>query len=225
MKTDAILLKNIKVVGFDFDDTLVDEQYSIKKRWQKVLGEFPHLSSRLGKVFFKIYKKRGPLYKFHVNDTLRELGIGQNITEEIMEKFLSSTGDELLMKGASELLKFLKEKRVIIGIITDGKQSYQEGRLKRAGIYDCMDFIYYGLGKREQKPAKGVLEDIISRFSIKSLDEFLFVGNDYINDVEGMLSSGAKTCLVPRDKWVSRKVGLLVVENLKELLNIFKKYE
>jgi putative hydrolase of the HAD superfamily len=217
--------QDIKIIGFDFDNTLVDEKYSEKKRWQETLKRYSFISPQLDKTFFRIYKQRGSSYKFNVNDTLRELGIDEGITKEIVEKFLSTTSDELLLKGALELIKFLKTKKVIVGIITDGKQSYQEGRIKRAGIYGFMDFIYYGLGKKEQKPGKGLLEDCINRFFLKSPGEFFYVGNDYVNDIVGMSRAGVKTCLITKNKCIPETPNLIIVKNLKELLSIFKKYE
>ncbi len=221
MKSSVSILKDIRVVGLDFDDTLVDEQYSVRKRWQEVLTEYSYLSDHLAETFFVIYEKRGSAYKFHVNDTLRELGINEEITKGIVEKFLLTNCDELLLPGAIELVKLLKKKNIIVGIITDGKQSYQEGRIKRAGIYNYMDFIYYGSGRKDQKPAVGVLDDCISRFSLKSPGEILYIGNDYVNDIIGMSRAGLKTCLVGDSKSIPETPDLIKVKNLRELLNIF----
>lgn len=157
--------KDIKIVGFDFDDTLVDEKYY-------------HASMR--------------------------------------EK-------ELLLPGVLELLNLLREKKIIVGIITDGDQSYQEDRIKRAGIYDFLNFVYYGHGKKEEKPAKGILEDCFLRFDAKSPDEFLYVGDSYESDVSGMLFFGVKVCWITKEKGMPKEKNLIKVKNLGELLTEFKK--
>lgn len=217
--------KNIKVVGFDFDDTLVDEQYSIKKRWQRVLKSYSFLSPNLEKMFFKIYKKKRPLYKFHIDDTLHKLKIDRKITKEIVSKFLETRDDELLFEGSLNILKLLKSKDIISGIITDGKKLYQKERIKKAGIYQFMNFIYYGDGNKEKKPNKEVLKMLkkyFKSFAIKFPEQFLYIGNDFINDIKSMSSIGVKTCWVTKEKLVSQIPKSIKVKNLKELLKYFK---
>ncbi len=220
MKPD--FFKNIKVVGFDFDDTLVDEQYSIKNRWKKTLKEYYFLSSKIEETFFKIYKQKGPLYRFHLNDTLRKLKIDSKNVKKILSKFLTTRDKELLQDGSFELLDLLKSKNIAVGIITDGKQSYQKERIKKAGIYKFMDFIYYGNGKKEKKPNKKVLKELFKSLKIRSPERFLYIGNDFINDIQGMSSVGVRVCWVTKEKFMPKIHRAIKAKNLKELLKYFK---
>lgn len=216
-------LKGIKVAGFDFDGLLVDEEYSIKKRWQKVLNKYSYLSPDIGKTFFRIYENKGPSYKFHLNDALAELKIDRGIAKEIISNFLSARSDELLFEHSLEILRLLKKNKIIIGIITDGRKSYQEERIKNAGVYNFMDFIYYGNGNKEIKPTAEMLDSLyklFDRFSIKSFNQFLYVGHDFESDVSGMLLAGAKVCWITEEKNMPESNKIIKIKDLKELLNM-----
>lgn len=211
--------KNIKVFGFDFDNTIVDEKYSIRKQWQNVLREYSFLSPFLEQTFFRVYKEQGPEYKFHINDTLAELKIDKKNVKEIMSKFLAERSDEKLLEGSLEFIKLLKRKNMAVGIITDGKKSYQEARIKRAGIYGFMDFIYYG--DKQKKPNKEAIEECFRMFSLKSPEQFVYMGDDFISDVQGMSSTGVKVCWVTKENFMPKISKVIKVKSLKDLLKYF----
>lgn len=209
--------KEIKVVVFDFDDTLVDEQYFIKTRWEKVLGNYAFLSKKLKETFFDIYRQKGPQYPFHLDDALEKLHIDSKYKREILASLKKETGDELLLGGAMEIITALKEKGLSVGIITDGQRARQEKRIKKAGIYDQMDFIYYGVGAKEKKPDKKVMKEIFEKYHITSPREFLYIGNDFLLDIEGFLAIGAKGCLVGKEEDPPAHPNLIIVKSVKEL--------
>lgn len=213
--------KDIRIIGFDFDNTLVDEQYFIKTRWEKVLKKYSRILPGLKKTFFKIYSQKGTSYKFHLDDAFEELNGDAKVKQRILSELRKTSGDELLLKGAIELIGIIKEKGLKIGIITDGARQRQKKRIKNTGLYKFMDFIYYGSGMKEKKPNKKVIEEIFKRFKINFPRQFLYIGNDFITDIEGMLSIGAKACWVTRGKSNPGFKGLIKVKNLKELSDKF----
>jgi len=213
------VLKDIKAVSFDFDDTLVNEKFWIKSKWEKTFDEYAFLSPDIKNTFFKIYQQRGPLYKFHVNDTLEALKIDKKFVKKIVSRFISIKEGEMLMEGAKDVLKILKSRGIKVGIITDGKKSRQEPRIKNAGIYDLVECIFYGNGKNEKKPAKGFDEKILKKFKIQSKEQFLYVGNDFLNDIEGMAEQGFRACWVTEEKMGKAGKKIIKIKNLKELLN------
>lgn len=220
---DTDFFHNIKMAGFDFDDTLVDEQYAIKRRWQKVLEEYA--MPELKQEFFKVYEKRGPVYRFHLDETLHNLHKGR-LKNEILLKLRQTWDDELLCDGALELIAMLKQKGIAVGIITNGRQDYQEGRIKKAGIFHLMDFIFYGRGIKEQKPDEATLKRLETLFSASSLTgrgEFCFIGNDFQYDIEGMLGWGAKACWITKESVMPGIKGLMKAENINTLLAQWKK--
>src|SRR3989338_740906 len=214
--------KNIKVIGFDFDDTLVNEQYYITTKWKAVLKRYSSLSLDLEKTFFKIYQEKGSSYKFHLDDTLHTLRIDIKYRDRILSEFKENKGEERLLAGVIEFLKMVKYNGLRVGIITDGKKSRQKERIKKARIYEIMDFIYYGNGKKEKKPNKKAMNKIFSSFKIKP-EQFLYIGNDFEIDIKGMLEIGAKACWVTSEKYPLEAKNFIKVKKLKEAQNIWKK--
>lgn len=221
MSVKEKFFKDIKIVGFDFDDTLVNEQYFIKTRWEKVLKKYSFIAPRLEKIFFKIYSRKGPSYKFHLDDALKELNTELKIKERILSELRKANGDEMLLKGATYIVKTLKNRGFKVGIITDGTSLRQEKRIKKTGLYKFMDFIFYGNSNEEKKPNKKVIKEIFGKFKIKSPEQFLYVGNDFFADIKGMLSIGTKACWVTNKRSVSNNPNLIKVKDLNELLNKF----
>src|SRR3989344_205482 len=188
------LLKKIKVVGFDFDDTLVDEQYSIQGRWKKVLKKYSYLSPILLKTFFEVYKIKGFKYKRHINLTLEKLGVDNKLVKPIVDDFLSFHYEEKLNPGAEELLKLLNHKGMKVGIITNGNQEYQERRITRAGLTKFLDFVFYA--DKFKKPNPVFLKSCLRKLGIKNKSEFLYIGNDYLEDIKCTQELGIKSFLI-----------------------------
>lgn len=188
------MIQNIKVVAFDFDGTLVDESFSLRRRWQETLKKFSHLSDKLAETFFSLFEKRGYTYKRHLNDTLEELNLPDTELQTIIDAFKSTKSKkEKLYDGVKETLLFLKKRGLRVGIITDGVKEYQENRLKVAGIYNVFDFFYYG--DIHQKPDPSFFRACIKNEGIEP-HELLYVGDHAIKDVEGALAVGAKSCYI-----------------------------
>ena len=214
------LFKKIKVVGFDFDDTLVDEQHSVQGRWKKVLKKYRYLSPILSKTFFEVYKIKGFKYKRHINLTLEKLGIDNKFVKPIVDDFLSSHYEEKLMPGTEDLLKLLINKGLKVGIITNGNQEYQEMRIIRAGLAKFLDFVFYA--DKLKKPDPAFLENCLKQIDVHNKLEFLYVGNDYSEDIKCAQEAGIKSCLI--GKKVSSG-NYISVEELKDLSKLFRKLD
>lgn len=189
-------LSTIKVIAFDFDQTLADESFSLRRRWQETLKKFSHLSDKLEGTFLSIYDAKGHEYPKHLNDTLQELKVSETHMQPMIDTFRSTRStEEQIYAGVRDVLLLLKKKGFRIGIITDGVQEYQEHRLKVAGIYDMFDFFYYG--DAHQKPDPAFFRRCIEDEGIKP-HELLYVGDHVTKDVEGALAVGARACCVTK---------------------------
>ena len=210
-------LSSIKIVAFDVDQTLINESFSLRRRWEEALGKFSHLSDRLAGTFLSIFDAQGPGYKKHLNDALLELNLHDDHIQPIINLFKSTKSrEERLYEGVTEMLVFLKKKGFRIGIITDGLKDYQEHRLKVAGIYDFFDFFYYG--DAHQKPDPAFFRRCIEDEGIEPC-ELLYIGNHLDKDIEGARAVGAKAC------WVSgneKPVSLEGVISFRTMYNFYQ---
>jgi HAD superfamily hydrolase (TIGR01549 family) len=216
----------IKAVGFDFDNTLVDEPFSVRERWKAVLRQFARLSPNgdLSEKFFEIYAAKGLSYKRHVNDALEALKIDPNWVAPIVQAFLSTVVAERLHDGALELLRWLQQSGYALGILTNGRQKTQSERIRISGVSDYMQHVVYS--DDHQKPAKQGFERFIEKLGLESGRELLYVGNSYEEDILGARAVGAKACWISKENLsvssgISLDGGVLIVESFQELLQKF----
>ena len=92
------------------------------------------------------------------------------------------------IKGASDALRELKEKRYKLGILTRSHHEYAVEALKKIGAYDCFDVV---LGRGETPRPKPYPEalDHAAKLIELDMDELLFVGDMYL-DYLSALNSG-----------------------------------
>lgn len=218
MVTASEFLQKIRIAGFDVDQTLLDEGLSVRKRWERVLAEYAHLSPRLQEVFFRIFDEKGYKYKTHLNEAFSELGISKTYLKPIITALRSSESeDERVYDGAREVIMYLKTHHIRVGVMTNGVEQYQARRLQRAAIYNLFDFYYFG--DTYKKPDPAFFETVFHHEAIAP-DELLLVGNDFLEDVNGALNVGAKPI------WISEELreapGALRFENMYTLLTWLK---
>lgn len=210
-------------MGFDFDDTLVDEEHSIKSRWEKVLEKFSYLHPDLRSVFFKVYEEKGRGYKKHVNDTLKALKLDEALACEMVETFLSAHGEEKLLDGVMDVLTFLRSKQCKVRILTGGKKAHQEKRIKKAGVFELADAVFYG--DEHQKPDVNFFVKSMESMGIKNPEKFIYVGNDLEFDIIPAAALGIETYwLAGKDAGKSPKSSRKV-SDMAELMRIFKNFD
>ena len=188
------LKSEIKAVIFDFDGTLVDEDYWFKKRWEKTINyaESKLNLPKFGEVFWKIYEEKGLKYKYHVTDTLKKLKYNNNYSSEIIDKFLSETIEEKLMDGALQCLDLFKN-RYRIGLITNGSQEIQSRRIINAGILDYFTVIVYA--NDNKKPSVEPFLECLNKMDVVP-KHTLCIGNEYEIDIRTPKILGMITVLL-----------------------------
>lgn len=194
MRASSEFLSTVKVVAFDFDQTLVDERASMRCRWQKTLKNFSHVHPDLQDTFFSIFDAKGHKYKNHLDDTFCTLRLSEDHKDSLISFFHKEQSDkEYAYEYSREVIELLKQKGFRIGIITDGLKGYQENRIKRTGFDGLCDFIHYG--DDHQKPDPAFFNMCIKGEGILP-HELLYVGDHVAKDVEGSLAVGSKACYI-----------------------------
>ena len=194
---------NIKVIGFDADDTLwVNETYfrEAEEKFANLLASY-ETKNKIDQELFKMEIKNLELYGYGIKgfmlsmiESAMELSNKQVASEVILE--LISLGKQMLMKpvevlpGVEEVLLKLQSKYRLI-VLTKGDLLDQERKLERSGLIRFFHHVEVLSDKKETNYKK-----ILDHLEIKNT-EFLMIGNSLKSDVLPIVKLGAQAIHVP----------------------------
>lgn len=233
-----INFKDIKVIGFDADDTLwVNETYfrETEERFAELLEGY-ETKNKVDQELFKMEMANLESYGYGVKgfmlsmiESALELSnnrIPQNTIAKILElgKEMIARPVELL-DGVEEVLSSLVDRYRLI-VLTKGDLLDQERKLERSGLSRYFHHVEVLSDKKEANYSK-----LLAHLKIE-VSEFLMVGNSLKSDVLPILNIGAKAVHVPfHTTWVHEMVpeervnGHLKVNSLKDILKYLDKNE
>ncbi len=229
--------KNVKVIGFDADDTLwVNETYfrEAEEEAGQLLSHY-ETPNKIDQELFRMEIKNLPTYGYGVKgfvlsmiELALELSNG-TVSNAIIGKMLQIGKDMInkpveLLDGVEEVLSTLsKDYRLIVA--TKGDLLDQERKLEKSGLLQYFHHIEVLSEKQEANYKK-----LLKHLDIKP-SEFLMVGNSLKSDILPLVNIGAKAIHVPfHTTWQHERVTkkdtngaeYRTVKNLNEILNYFK---
>lgn len=195
------LLRSTEVFVFDFDDTLVDERFSVVERWNVVLRKYQTVlnCSDLVACFFDIFDREGIEYKGHVDDMLGYLNLDMAYKNEIVQDFLSQRSSrELVFPRVIDLLTLLTTNNIKVALFTNGLRYVQEHRVKVSGLKSYFSHIQYGdcAGK---KPNSSAFLHLSECLNLTEMSKLTMIGDSFIDDYQGASAVGANCILVNTD--------------------------
>jgi putative hydrolase of the HAD superfamily len=226
---------NIKVIGFDADDTLwVNETYfrEAEVEFGKLLFEY----ETLNKIDQELYKKEIdnlPLYGYGIKAfvlSMVESALEQsnyNIPTKKLQEILNIGKDMLnkpveLLDGVEDVLKTLSKNYRLI-LETKGDLLDQERKLEKSGLIKYFHHIEVLSDKKETNYSK-----LLNHLDIKP-SEFLMIGNSLKSDVLPLVNIKAHAIHVPfHTTWAHEQVteketngkAYKTISSLREVLNL-----
>lgn len=229
--------QNIKVIGFDADDTLwVNETYfrEAEIAFGKLLSEYETLNT-IDQELFKKEIDNLPLYGYGIkafvlsmvesaleqsnyNISTKAIGAILNIGKEMLDKPVE------LLDGVEEvLMHFSKKYRLILA--TKGDLLDQERKLEKSGLTKYFHHIEVLSDKQEVNYSR-----LLNHLDIKP-SEFLMIGNSLKSDVLPLVNIKAHAIHVPfHTTWAHEQVteeetngkAYKTIKSLRDLLKIIK---
>ena len=194
---------NIKVIGFDADDTLwVNETYfrEAEQEFAKLLSHY-ETPNKIDQELYMMEIKNLPLYGYGVKGfmlSMVEMAIelsNYNASNKIIEDVLNIGKDMInkpveLLAGVEDVLRELSGNYKLI-VATKGDLLDQERKLEKSGLLDYFHHIEVLSEKKEENYQK----------LLKHLDidpaSFLMIGNSLKSDILPLINIGAKAIHVP----------------------------
>ncbi|WP_136467962.1 HAD family hydrolase [Flagellimonas onchidii] len=223
---------NIKVIGFDADDTLwVNETYfrETEERFAELLEGY-ETKNKIDQELFKVEMQNLETYGYGIKGFVLSMiesaldlsnnKVSQQTISEILDlgKKMISHPVELL-NGVEEVLENLKDKYRLI-VLTKGDLLDQERKLEKSGISKYFHHVEVLSDKKEEN-----YQNLLDHLEIK-VEEFLMIGNSLKSDVLPILNIGANAIHIPfHTTWAHELIedgqevnGHLKLGNLKEVL-------
>jgi len=203
--------KELHAVFFDLDETLIQNNIPVRSLFPRVFADFQDaLGMENRKAFFDVLQAQvqGLWLNMFDSDTSPEQQLITCFIKAINNtKAISPTKSPGLAKamvlhffelgsknvelheGALETLSALRKKKVTVGIITNGIERLQTGKINRLGLNKYVDNITISSEARAHKPDKAIFDLALSRANVHA-DNAWFVGDHVTNDVEGAINAG-----------------------------------
>ena len=220
---------DVKAVFFDFDDTLQSRKGAYRLYCEDFLTKyFPGISKQ------EREKKLDEMEE-HVDGGYkdREVYFPEMIAlwhwenhpplEELYDSFNNDFGKHVvLLDGAVDVLKKLKEKGYILGAVTNGVSSLQNTKLDTAGIRKLFDVVVVSGDIGIYKPDRRIFDEAARRAGVEN-ERVLFVGDHPINDIKGALGAGMKAIRMNYGDFKGKGLGeegvVAEIEDIRQVLD------
>ena len=201
------MIKGVKVLAFDADDTLWSNEPLFREAERKVaealseFGDFDYISDELYKVEFKNMGDYGfgaKAYVLSMIENAVNLTGGKLTGEQVM--FIIDSGRKILrnpatpLPGVEEALEKLSECGLYsLVLMTKGELLDQERKIARSGLAKYFSHIDIVSNKSQKEYL-----DLCDRLRI-SPEELLMAGNSFKSDIEPVLQLGGWGIYIPSE--------------------------
>ena len=150
----------------------------------------------------------------------------ENVTEafclEVSDKFLDFCSNKPgTVRGALELVKYLKGLGCRLHICSNGFHEIQYKKLRACGLYDYFETVILSEDAGANKPSKKFFDYAFEKTGAK-VDSTLMIGDNYNADIEGAMDSGLDTILYNRwdPDFVPPRKPTYIVKELGEIMKL-----
>jgi HAD superfamily hydrolase (TIGR01549 family) len=216
-------MKGIEVVIFDYGNTLVFDPFEkiLNRKIREFQATLKKFGYRIGKKkIFKSWCEANKNINYPhithfaqeepiIKEALKNLNVKSSHLPLLAKEFLKIYRKELKnvykkdtrKKDLKSVLKYLKEKGKILGVISNGRQFDVNNAAKWYGIYGYFDFIITSEKVGVEKPNEKIFKHALSIVK-KPPEKVVYVGDNPKKDIESAKKLGMKAILfVPPKKF------------------------
>lgn len=207
-------------VIFDMDGTLLDTQKTYIPAWEQ--SGLNQGKSGLGRHMPQVCGMNCEGWSRYVLDRYPDMDIDK-FNEDVL-KYVTDNMTVKFKEGAKELLEFLKDSGIKVGLASGSSEETVDHHLKEVGAKDYFDALVAGNEVACGKPAPDIFLLAAERLGVKPEDCFVF--EDSANGIRAGYNANMKCIGVPDIVEFDDEVKKLLYAELKtldEAINIFKK--
>jgi putative hydrolase of the HAD superfamily len=187
----------IRALLFDLDETLLDRTQSLTRfvqaQYQRFYSYFHHIPLELFVHRFVELDAQGSVWKDKV---YQQLLIEHEITsigwEELLDDYVMHfAGYCMGFPYLHEMLRELKARGYVLGIVTNGRSPFQERNIDALGIRPYFGAVLVSEAEGVRKPEPEIFLRAAARLGVRA-DEAVFVGDNPQADIAGAQRCGMK---------------------------------
>jgi putative hydrolase of the HAD superfamily len=200
-----------KAIFFDLDETLVENRIPIQELFGRMYVDFQDqlgaenresffatLRAHAGNLWGSMFDSQETPEQLFINcfaqsikstNSLDELQ-GRKLAQDMFDHYgYLSSNNVVFHDGALETLAKLSEAGFITGLITNGIEQIQMGKIHQLELQHKVDHVTVSAQARAHKPYAPVFELALSRAGVKA-NEAWQIGDHATNDVAGAIRAG-----------------------------------
>ncbi|MBQ9530482.1 MAG: HAD-IA family hydrolase [Eubacterium sp.] len=188
----------IKAVLFDFDETLQDRTEAFEHYMDTFFNTFrPELTKEereICKEDMRVTGKGGYVNRVEWCKLLCDMWGWKDAppAEELANHYDVTFGDHnVIFKNSKPLLKELKKRGYIVGVVTNGPSYLQNHKMDTSGLREFCDIVVVSGDVGVHKPDPELFRYAAKQLNLKP-EECIYVGDHPINDIKGSLDAGMK---------------------------------
>jgi len=234
------MMRGVRAVIFDLDETLADVSDSIKathsavaKRISGYLKEqgiivdeeeiLPKLRAIDDRMNFSREYDRNKWWPILLSELGVKLELPFRMLNELTSLFWRTYAENTkLYPDAEPTLEYLRQRGYKIGLVTDtdGKKGMKRARLEQLGLNDLFGAVVVGGDDTPRtKPDPGPFLIVAERLEVDP-SSCVVVGDKPFTDIDGGNAAGMRTILLKRRDWGVKESSNLTIKSLSELRGI-----
>lgn len=220
----------IKAVIFDLDGTLLDRDSSLKHfiqdQYERYSKELAHIPKQKYISRFIELDQKGYVWKDKVyQQLLNEYDLSNLAWEEMLDDYLHYFPAHCVpFLHMEHVLKELKKKGLLLGMITNGFTDFQWMNIKALRIDHYFDTILVSEQEGIKKPHKDIFLRALKALDV-SAEESVYIGDHPENDVLGARGAGMHAVWKKDAFFDGSFTDSYIIEDLKELLNVMNEFQ
>ncbi|MEW4274516.1 HAD family hydrolase [Priestia megaterium] len=220
----------IKAVIFDLDGTLLDRDSSLKHfiqdQYERYSKELAHIPKQKYISRFIELDQKGYVWKDKVyQQLLNEYDLSNLTWEEMLDDYLHYFPAHCVpFLHMEHVLKEIKKKGLLLGMITNGFTDFQWMNIKALRIDHYFDTILVSEQEGIKKPHKDIFLRALKALDV-SAEESVYIGDHPENDVLGARGAGMHAVWKKDAFFDGSFKDSYVIENLKEVLNVINEFQ
>ncbi|WP_368502643.1 HAD family hydrolase (plasmid) [Alkalihalophilus sp. As8PL] len=220
----------MKAILFDLDETLISHHEQL---CSFIEYQYSH-NTDLQEIDFNEWKEKfieldenGYVIKELVYRTIiSHFNLNSEIYDSLIEEFYSKFHMFVKpFKGSLELLQYLKQSQLKLGIVTNGGTEIQSKKIQQLNLHEYVDVILISEQENCEKPEPKIFNKALYLLDCEP-EESYFVGDNIINDILGAKNVGMHTIFI-ENKHSFNKNDMEIypdysVKSLEELTDVLR---